>query len=158
MKRLLVLLIFLSAISSRAGELGLFELHAVADKPGANTREYPQSKANMVAPENLPLESEVLLDGSALRSARVEHGEGNGAPGIYIELTDAGKERLANVTTKYVHKKLGIVLNGHLVSAPIVNGPILGGSLMISGNFTEAEAAELVARLNNSVAKPTPTP
>ena len=150
MKRLLVFLILLAATQVWAGEPGMFALHAVADKPGANTPDYEQVGADGVASTKLPLELEVLLDDSALRSARVDDRPAYGGPVVYVVLTDVGKRRFAEVTTKHVHKKLGIVLNGRLASAPIVNEPILGGSLEISGNFTRTVAANLVARFNAS--------
>ena len=107
MKSLLVFLTLLTVSPAWAGEPGLFELHAVADKSGPDTREYEQSREDGAASTKLPLESEVLLDGSALRSAVVDNNPANGEPAIYIVLTDAGKKWLAEVTTKYVHKKLG---------------------------------------------------
>ena len=40
-----------------------------------------------------------------------------------------------------------VVLDGTVLSAPLTAGPIIGGHLEISGNFTRAAAAELAAEL-----------
>lgn len=153
---LITLLVLFTAASLRAAGAGVFELRAVADQAGADTREFDQRKAEGAGSEKVPLEPEVLLDSSALQSAVVEHVAGSGEPRILIVLTEAGGKRCGEITTKYLHRRLGIVLGGELVASPNVMEPILGGTLAINGNFTEAQAADLVGRLNASIPKPTP--
>lgn len=41
------------------------------------------------------------------------------------------------------------VLDGNVVSAPHIDGPIPGGKIQIAGNFTRAQAAELAAQLQS---------
>ena len=101
--------------------------------------------------ERVLLHSAILLDRTAIKSAAIEH-ESNGAPGILITLTESGGKRFGEITAKYVGKRLGIILDGKLHSTPSVRDPILGGRLTITGNFTELEAAELVKKLNLSIA------
>jgi preprotein translocase subunit SecD len=40
-----------------------------------------------------------------------------------------------------------VVLDGTVLSAPLIAGPIAGGHLEISGNFTRAAVGELAAEL-----------
>ena len=128
-----------------------FELHAVADAASNDTTEYslPSPKGGS---STVLLHSEVLLDSSAIKSAALGH-EPEGAPQILITFTESGGKRFAEITTKYNGMRLGIVLGSKLHSTPFVHGPISGGFVTISGNFTEAEATELVQELNQAVAK-----
>src|SRR5205823_5541678 len=117
------------------------ELHAVADTPSVDTKEYllPQHDGRS---ETVLLDSAVLLDGSALKSVRATHDQDDN-PLIAITLTESGAKRFEELTSAFVGKRLGIVLAGQLQSAPTVQTPITGGSLLISGRFTKQEATEL---------------
>ena len=154
--RLLFFLSLLVASFVQAAEPELFELHAVADKPAVDTHEYTLQGVNGAASEKVLLKSEVLLDSTALRSASVDFRPTLGTPSITLVLTETGGKRFAEITTKSLHQRLGIVLGGQLATAPVVNAIIYGGSVTIDGNFTQAGAADLVARLNSSVSKSTP--
>lgn len=58
-------------------------------------------------------------------------------------MSKEGAEQFAKVTKEGKGRRLGIVINGRLVSAPFIRESIAGGLLEISGNFTEAEAKAL---------------
>ena len=64
-------------------------------------------------------------------------------------------DQFGRVTTDNVGKRLAIVLDGEIVSAPSINEPITSGNGMISGNFSFQEATDL-ALLLRSGALPTP--
>ena len=66
-----------------------------------------------------------------------------------------GAQKFGRVTTDNVGKRLAIVLDGKIISAPNINEPITSGNGMISGNFTFQEATDL-ALLLRSGALPTP--
>ena len=123
-----------------------FEVRAVADAATNETKEYSISQRDGGS-EKVLLHSAVLLDRTAIKSATIER-EPNGTVGILITLTESGSKRFGEISTKYVGRRLGIILDGKLHSTPYVRDPILGGSLTITGNFTEIEAAELVKKLN----------
>ncbi len=146
---LLVLLgVVMTSMNVHAREAGSFELHTVSKTATEHTREY--SMAHHDGPsETVLLNSDVLLDQTALKGATLEHEDGAN-PSIRITLTEAGGKRLEDITTENLHKRLGIVLDGQLYAAPIIATPIHGDSLNISGNFTENEAADLVNKLNES--------
>lgn len=144
-----LLAVVMLSVNVNAAEAGSFELHAVSKVSAEHTKEYSMTHHDGPA-ETVLLDSDVLLDQTALKGASVEHADGE-PPIIRITLTEAGGKRLEEITTENLHKRLGIVLDGQLYAAPIVAMPIHGNSLNISGNFTEAEAAELVEKLNESV-------
>ena len=66
-----------------------------------------------------------------------------------------GAQKFGRATTDNVGKRLAIVLDGDIVSAPNINEPITSGSGMISGNFSFQEATDL-ALLLRSGAFPSP--
>ena len=64
-------------------------------------------------------------------------------PVISIKLSEEGGKKFAEATEKSVSKKIAIVHNGNIISAPYVNEPIYGGELQISGKFTLEEAEKI---------------
>gem|GEM_PF-589517 len=89
---------------------------------------------------------EVLLSNDAIRSARVTHGEG-AAWQIEVVFTEAGGGRFAEITEAATGRPLAIVVEGGLLSAPIVREPIAGGKAVITGAFSEAEARRIARGL-----------
>lgn len=62
---------------------------------------------------------------------------------VLISLTPEGATKLEELTTGLVGERLAIVVDGVVVSAPMVQEPITGGSVQVSGDLTEAEARAL---------------
>ncbi len=147
-KSIAAILLF-APYASFSAEPTQFEIHAVADAPGASTKEYLLSQRDAQS-ETVVLDSAVLLDSSALKTAEVTHDQ-NGKPQIAMTLTESGAERFGEITAAHVGKRLGIVLAGQLQSAPVIQTVITGSSIVISGNFTEPEAADLASKLNKSI-------
>ena len=125
---------------------GLFEIHGVANAAGPTTKDYPLPTRGGNT-ETVHLEPAVLLDYTALRSVTVGHDQ-NGYS-LRLTLTDDGKQRFADITARHLDKRIGIVIDGKLLSAPVVKEPILGGVLMVTGNgnLTEQEANDLASKL-----------
>ncbi|GFN33596.1 protein translocase subunit SecD [Paenibacillus xylaniclasticus] len=69
-----------------------------------------------------------------------------GNPIITIKLKDAKK--FEDVTTKLTGKTMAIYLDEELLSAPMVNYPISGGTAQISGSYTTEEATKLKDTIN----------
>ncbi|HVM50222.1 MAG TPA: protein translocase subunit SecD [Candidatus Acidoferrum sp.] len=77
-----------------------------------------------------------------------------GRPEINFTLTPDGAAIFGDVTRENVHRQLGIVLDGELQSAPVINGPIEGGNGQITGQFTDQEAHALANVLQNPLQVP----
>lgn len=77
-----------------------------------------------------------------------------GLPEINFTLTSDGAAIFAQVTRENVRRQLAIVLDGELQSAPVINGPIEGGSGQITGKFTVQEAHSLANVLQNPLQVP----
>ena len=129
----------------------LLEIHVVAASRDATKKWYtltlPDGGSEVVF-----LEPDVLLDRTALKSAWLEH-DSSGTPQIHLALTDEGAKKFAEITGKYIGKRIGILVRDRLVSAPIIRDQIFGGSLVIGGRLSEIEAAEIATKLNSSGAE-----
>jgi SecD/SecF fusion protein len=87
------------------------------------------------------------LSGDIVKSAGM--GRGNlGEPLIEFELTDAAGKRFGDVTRNNIGRRLAIVLDGQLYSAPNINSEIDNRG-EITGHFTQEEAQKLATVLQN---------
>jgi RNA polymerase sigma factor (sigma-70 family) len=125
-----------------------FQLQLVLDEPGDNSEAVTNHAS--VAGETLYVQKTPLLDYTAVRSATVTRNASSGAPEINVEFSPEGKELFAAITRENISRRLAIVLDGHLYSAPVIRSEISGGQAQITGSFTEEEAKELVARINEA--------
>lgn len=71
----------------------------------------------------------------------------NNQPVVSFKFDTIGAKRFGNVTKDNVGKRLAIVLDKKVISAPVIREPILGGSGQISGNFSVTEANDLALLL-----------
>jgi preprotein translocase subunit SecD len=67
----------------------------------------------------------------------------DGRPVVSFRFDTAGGARFGDVTSKNTGRRLAIVLDGKVISAPRINEPIMGGSGIISGQFSVQEANDL---------------
>lgn len=95
-----------------------------------------------------------VVGGEQLDSAKGSYGE-NGAPVVAFSFKSVGAKKFATATRENVGRRLAIVLDGRVISAPVINSPITGGSGIITGNFTVKSANDL-ALLLRSGALPAP--
>ncbi|MDY0298729.1 MAG: protein translocase subunit SecD [Candidatus Cloacimonadaceae bacterium] len=111
------------------------------------------------------LSSAVELSGADLAKAKVEYGSSTSTdpriankPYISIEMKREGARKFERVTADNVGKRLAIVLDNVVYSAPNIQERIAGGRAQITGRFTSQEANELAIVLNtgNLIAPITP--
>ena len=95
------------------------------------------------------------LTGKYLKRAQVILGSQTGQPEISVEFNAEGAKLFEDITARNVGNRLGIFLDGELVSGPTVQQKIIGGQAVISGQFT-AEEAKSLASLLNAGALPAP--
>jgi SecD/SecF fusion protein len=83
------------------------------------------------------------MSGKFVTEASMQYGQFKNEAQVHMSMNGEGAKRWANLTRENVNRCLAIVLDGYVVSAPVVRGEIKGGSSSIEGNFTQAEATDL---------------
>jgi len=72
----------------------------------------------------------------------------NGAqPVVAFKFDSVGARKFGDATSKNVGRRFAIVLDNQIISAPVIKDAILGGSGIISGNFTAQTASDLALLL-----------
>lgn len=94
-----------------------------------------------------------ILTGAHLDRANLEFGQAytgglSNEPLVVLNFTGEGGDIFDEFTSEHVGEVFGIFLDGQLISNPVINERITGGTAVISGGFTPEEAKELVRNLN----------
>ncbi len=82
------------------------------------------------------------LTGKQLQSARVDFNQQTGGIQVALQFNEEGTDLFAEITRKNIGKRVGIFIDGQLLSAPMVQSEIPGGQAVITGagNLEEARA------------------
>ncbi|PZR34544.1 protein translocase subunit SecD [Caulobacter segnis] len=96
-----------------------------------------------------------LVSGEELTNAQQQFDPQTGNPVVQFAFNAAGARKFGDATARNIGKKFAIVLDKKVISAPVINGAITGGSGIITGNFTVDSANEL-SLLLRSGALPAP--
>jgi len=62
---------------------------------------------------------------------------------VSFRFDTTGAQKFGKATSENVGKRFAVILDGVVITAPVINSPITGGSGIITGNFTSQEAADL---------------
>jgi preprotein translocase subunit SecD len=96
----------------------------------------------------IPVRSNTILSGENLIDAKAEPDTQNGnGYQIAFRLDTIGARKFGKITTENIGKPFAIILDGKVLSAPTIQSAILGGSGVITGNFTPEEATQLAGLL-----------
>ncbi|MBI4178290.1 protein translocase subunit SecD [bacterium] len=94
------------------------------------------------------VESRVLMTAENLERAYPTFDQITGMPNIAFNFNDAGATQFGEITSRNVNRRLAIILDGVVQSAPVIRSAILGGHGVIEGRFTMEEAKDLAVVLN----------
>lgn len=89
-----------------------------------------------------------ILDGSMITDARVAYNE-HGEPVISFSLNNIGAKIFGDFSGNNVGKRMAVVLDNKVYSAPVIRERIGGGNGQISGNFTPDEAKNVAIALRS---------
>lgn len=89
------------------------------------------------------LKNRTLLTGEALESAKVQIADRFGEPHVSLKFNAQGARDFERITAENVKKRLAIILDGTVHSAPVIQERISGGQAQITGAFTMEEATDL---------------
>ena len=96
-----------------------------------------------------------VVSGEDLTSAKGETDQQTGKAVVAFRFSGKGGTKFGRVTTDNIGKRFAIVLDNRVISAPVIQTPIIGGSGQITGNFTPETAKDL-GNLLSSGALPAP--
>ncbi|MEG6617090.1 protein translocase subunit SecD [Peptococcaceae bacterium 1198_IL3148] len=94
-------------------------------------------------------DGEVILTGADLKDAVEVRDPQTNEVQVSLAFTEAGTEKFADATTKFVRQQIGIVLDGNMLQNPVVNQPILDGKAVITGYNSFEEAHEIAVLLRS---------
>ena len=97
----------------------------------------------------------IVLSGENLIDAKPRMDTQNNQTVVSFNLDRVGTKKFAKATSNNVGKKLAIILDNKIISAPTIQEPIVGGSGQITGDFTFQSATDM-ALLLRSGALPAP--
>lgn len=89
-----------------------------------------------------------ILDGSMITDARVAYDE-RGQPVISFSLNSIGAKIFGDFSGANVGKRMAVVLDNKVYSAPVIRERIGGGSGQISGSFSAEEAKNIAIALRS---------
>jgi preprotein translocase subunit SecD len=89
------------------------------------------------------LKSKTLLTGGSLENAQVKISDRFGEPYVALKFNAQGAKDFDRITAENVKKRLAIVLDGVVHSAPVIQERISGGDAQITGSFAMEEAKDL---------------
>ena len=93
------------------------------------------------------LKKRTLLTGANLTDARVQIDSQYNEPYVSIDFDKKGARDFERITGENVKKRLAIVLDKKVYSAPVIQEKISGGKARITGRFTTEEARDLAIAL-----------
>lgn len=91
----------------------------------------------------LVVRRQAVLTGDLLTSAQVQIDSQTNEPVVSIEFDREGARLFGEATAANVGRRLAIVLDGTIYSAPVIREKITGGKAQISGSFTTEDARDL---------------
>ncbi|MDL0430104.1 protein translocase subunit SecD [Marinobacter sp. TBZ242] len=93
------------------------------------------------------LEKRVAMPGERIRDAQMAFNPDTSEPTVNFELDNEGARLFDDMTRDNIGRALAIVLDGKVITAPVIRSVIGGGSGEISGAFTTREASNLALLL-----------
>lgn len=93
--------------------------------------------------QQIVLKQQTVMTGALLEDARVKIQSTYNEPYVAISFNREGARIFERVTSENVGKRLAILLDGRVYSAPVIREAISGGSAIIEGSFTMEEASDL---------------
>jgi len=120
--------------------------HALADKIPLDAEVYIEKsidrESGRLVSKPLLLKKKVLLTGDAVKNAAVRIGNYN-EPYVSVDFNRRGGAEFARITGENVKRRMAIILDGVVRSAPVIQERIGGGKAQITGSYTADEAHDL---------------
>ena len=99
--------------------------------------------------DQLNISKRVILSGDNLINAKPTIDNQNNQTVVSFTFDRVGAKKFGRATTDNVGKRIAIILDNKIISAPVIQEPILGGNGQISGEFTFQSATDLALLLRS---------
>jgi protein-export membrane protein SecD len=128
-------------VKNLVGTTANLEFRLVADPgdPPSEVENLPMQQGS----GQMPVQKRVMVAGEDLTDAQPGFDQNSGQPDVNFTFNLRGGQRFGQVTSENVGRPFAIVLDGKIISAPVIRSPITGGRGQITGNFTVKEADNL---------------
>jgi hypothetical protein len=115
-----------------------FEARLAENGPGAGLREVQLSGSR----DPIYLHQEVIVSNEDVAQSRVVAGNDPARFNIALQFTTAGAGKMRQATADHVGRPIAILIDGEVVMAPRLTGPI-GESALVTGDFTRSQAERI---------------
>ena len=137
-------------LKNEIGKTAKMSFHLVSDEYTPDMKPLPSDYMVLPASDQVGvsyvINKTAILSGDNLTNAQSIRDE-YGRPTVAFTFDGAGSRIFGRVTTDNVGRAFAIVLDNKIISAPRIQAAILGGSGIITGNFTKIEATNLALLL-----------
>ena len=134
-------------VKKTIGKVAKLEFRIVAE--GKESEEGDVESLRMKEGGSITVLREVAMTGDYVKTASVEMDPSDGTKYISLHLNSRGATRFDQVTADNVGRKLAIVLDRIVQSAPLINTRISGGTAQITGSFSPEESRQLAIVLRS---------
>jgi len=93
----------------------------------------------------IAVQRRAMISGDQIADATQGFDQQDGTPNVIITFDSTGGRRFARVTQENVGKPFAIILDGTVISYPVIREPILGGQATVSGGGFTVETANQLA-------------
>ncbi len=139
-------------IKDLLGKTAKLTFHLVDDENttaiSANIEPFGKMIVSDIYDENIKylLDKRVLVGGENLIDAKGSFDQTEGHA-VSFRFDTEGAQKFGKITSNNIGKRLAVLLDGVVITAPRINSAITGGSGIITGNFNAQEAADLAVLL-----------
>jgi preprotein translocase subunit SecD len=136
-----------SRVKDLLGKTAKLSFHLVDDGTSSTrSMTLPMSAGSGQAGQTLPIARRAELTGDMLVNAQYAPDQ-TGQSAVSFRFNAIGAKRFCDLSRENVNKLFAIVLDGEIISAPVIREPICGGQGQISGSFSIKEANDLALLL-----------
>ncbi|MDX3810027.1 protein translocase subunit SecD [Bosea thiooxidans] len=126
------------------GDTAKLEFRLLGD---ANSTDVDMLPSQDSGGQQVPVLRQPVVDGADLVDAQPSFDSRTGQPIVNFRFNIRGAQRFGQITTENLGRPLAIVLDNKVISSPVIQSPITGGSGQISGNFTVQQVNNLAILL-----------
>ncbi|WID96423.1 protein translocase subunit SecD [Bosea vestrisii] len=126
------------------GQTAKLQFRLVADQNASDVEMLPSQDQGG---QPIPISRQVIVEGADLVDAQAAFDQRTSQPIVNFRFNIRGAQRFGQATTENLGRQLAIVLDNKVISAPVIQSPITGGSGQISGNFTVQSVNDLAVLL-----------